>query len=151
MFGRSAGAQLALVAAYGNNITYFNEKSGNYSYSDLEIAGVASIYGISEVSRMSSRILGVKSEEDTILYDLASPISYINRSGLIPTFIAAGSLDALVPVKNSRKLAEALRDYDNDFMYLEIPWANHAFDGMISSLASQITLYYFLSFFSRYI
>jgi acetyl esterase/lipase len=150
LFGRSAGAQLALVAAYGTNITLFKEECGNYTYSELKITGVASIYGISEVSRMASRILGIKSEEDSILYDLASPISYINRSGLVPTFLAAGTLDALVPVRNSRILQKVLNENKNEHMYVEIPWANHAYDGMISSLASQVTLYYFLNFFSHF-
>jgi acetyl esterase/lipase len=150
LFGRSAGAQLALVAAYGTNVTLFKERSGNYSYSDLKITGVASIYGISEVSTWASRILNVSTGEDTILYELASPISYVNKSGLVPTFLSAGTLDALVPVKNSRILAKALSETKNEYMYLEIPWANHAYDGMISSLSSQITLYYFLTFFSHY-
>ena len=150
LFGRSAGAQLALVAAHGTNVTLFKEKCGNYSYSDLQITGVASIYGISEVSSMASRILGIESGEDSILYDLASPISYINRSGLVPTFLAAGTLDALVPVRNSRILQRALNENKNEHMYVEIPWANHAYDGMISSMASQVTLYYFLNFFSHF-
>ncbi|MHA1945906.1 MAG: alpha/beta hydrolase fold domain-containing protein [Candidatus Hodarchaeales archaeon] len=150
LFGRSAGAQLALVAAYGTNVTLFKERSGNYTYSDLKITGVASIYGISEVSTWASRILDVSTGEDTILYELASPISYVNKSGLVPTFLSAGTLDALVPVKNSRILTKALSETKNDYMYLEIPWANHAYDGMISSLSSQITLYYFLTFFSHY-
>ena len=99
---------------------------------------------------MASRILGIESGEDSILYDLASPISYINRSGLVPTFLAAGTLDALVPVRNSRILQRALNENKNEHMYVEIPWANHAYDGMISSMASQVTLYYFLNFFSHF-
>ena len=150
LFGRSAGAQLALVAAYGVNLTLFNEKCGNYTSSDLKVNGVASIYGISEMSSMGARILGIKSDEDSFLYDLASPISYINRSGIVPTFIAAGSLDALVPVQNSRRLKIALSENNNEYMYLEIPWANHSFDGVISSLSSQLALFYFMIFFSHY-
>ncbi len=150
LFGRSAGAQLALVAAYGTNITMFKEKCGNYTYSDLKINGVASIYGISRVSTWASQILGVNAEEESVLYELASPLSYINKSGIIPTFIAAGTLDALVPVKNSRMLQKALSEYNNNYMFLEIPWANHAYDGMLCSLAGQITMYYFLTFFSHF-
>lgn len=150
LFGRSAGAQLALVAAYGTNITFFKEKCGNYTYSDLKVNGVASIYGISKMSTMASRILGVKSDENLFLYDLASPISYINRSGMVPTFIAAGSLDALVPVHNSRILKSALSANNNEYMYLEIPWANHSFDGVLSNLSSQLALYFFLTFFSHF-
>jgi acetyl esterase/lipase len=150
LFGRSSGAQLALVAAYGSNETFFREQCGNYSYSELKVSGVASIYGISEISSMGSRILGIKSDEDSFLIDLASPISYINRSGMVPTFIAAGSLDTLVPVQNSRALKKALSENNNEYMYLEIPWANHSFDGVISSLSSQLALYFFLTFFSHY-
>jgi acetyl esterase/lipase len=150
LFGRSAGAQLALVAAYGTNVTVFKEQCGNYTYSDLKINGVASIYGISKVSTWASQILGVSAEEESILYELASPISYINKSGIVPTFIAAGTLDALVPVKNSRILQKALSEENNEYMYLEIPWANHAYDGMLCSLASQVTMYFFLTFFSHF-
>ncbi len=150
LFGRSSGAQLSLVAAYGTNVTYFNENCGNYTYSELKVRGVASIYGISKISQMSSRILGVTSNEDSFLYDLASPVSYINRSGMVPTFIAAGSLDALVSVRNSRDLQHALNSTHNEYMYLEIPWANHSFDGLISGLSSQLSLYYFLTFFSHF-
>ncbi len=150
LFGRSSGAQLALVAAYGTNVSYFREHSGNYSASEVRVNGVASIYGISEMSTMGSRILGVKNDPESFLFDLASPIKYVNRSGLVPTFISAGTIDTLVPVSNSRNLQRALSTHNNEYMYLEILWANHSFDGFLNGLSGQLMLYYFLIFFSHF-
>jgi acetyl esterase/lipase len=150
LYGRSSGAQLALVTAYGTNVTFFRRYCGNYSFADLHVNGVASFYGLSRISSMGSRFLGLNNENQTFLYDLVSPLSYINTTNLVPTFIAAGTLDTLVPVINSRRLQIALSITNNSYVYLEIPWANHSFDGLLSGLSAQLSLYYLLHFFSHY-
>ncbi len=150
LFGRSAGAHLGLLATYSSNKTLVPEYPSNYTVSDLEIQGVASIYGITELGTGSSRMAGVDESGESFPIQSVSPLNYVNNSNLPPTFLAAGSLDSLVPVKNSRVLHEALNKYKVTNIYLEIPWANHAFDNILQSPAGQVTMYYLLNFFSHY-
>ncbi len=150
LFGRSAGAHLGLLAAYSSNRTLLPEYPSIYTVPDLEVQGVASMYGITELGTDSSRMAGTDESGDSFSIQSVSPLNYVNNSNLPPTFLAAGSFDSLVPVKNSRVLHEALNKYNVTNIYLEIPWANHAFDNILQTPAGQVTMYYLLHFFSHY-
>ncbi len=150
LFGRSAGAHLGLLAAYSSNRTLVPEYPSIYTVLDLEVQGVASMYGITELGPASARLAGTDENGESFPIQSVSPLNYVNNSNLPPTFLAAGSLDSLVSVKNSRLLYEALNKYDITNLYLEIPWANHAFDNILQTPAGQVAMYYLLNFFSHY-
>ena len=150
LFGRSAGAHLGLLAAYSSNRTLVPEYPSIYTVPELEIQGVASMYGITELGTDSARLAGTDENQESFPIQSVSPLNYVNNSNLTPTFLAAGSLDSLVSVKNSRLLHEALNKYNITNLYLEIPWANHAFDNILQTPAGQVTMYYLLNFFSHY-
>jgi acetyl esterase/lipase len=76
-------------------------------------------------------------------YRDASPISYATRS-LPPTLLIYGARDHVVEARFGRALHERLLATGTPSVYLEIPWAEHAFDVDVlrSGLSSQIALYY---------
>lgn len=148
IFGRSAGAHLGLTAAYGYNTSLMNYLSENYTGLDLHIDVIATHYGITSFGSMNMMI---GSNIDDTSFKLLSPIDYVNNSNLPPTFIAAGRVDTLVPVVNSRSLFSKLDEFHVPSMFLEIPWANHAFDNTLHSPSGQISMYYLLNFFSNYV
>jgi len=66
-------------------------------------------------------VMKKKLSEDPELYRLASPIDLV-RKDAPPTLIIHGTLDTLVPVDESRRFVEALREAsDAPVLYAEIP------------------------------
>ncbi|MFW9992092.1 MAG: alpha/beta hydrolase fold domain-containing protein [Candidatus Odinarchaeota archaeon] len=162
LYGQSAGGHLALLAAYGIDHPYFREYCGNYTAEELKVSGVAAVYAISDLiafekeagifgaEHLINQLVGENLQEVPSLHAVFSPIAHVNRSGLPPTFISAGSLDALVQVTHSRNLHAALKEREVPNLYVEIPWANHAFDGFLKGPGGQVTMHFLLNFFSHF-
>ena len=140
--GRSAGAQLALVAAYQSGAP--------------PARGVVSYYGPTDlvegwrdpprpdpldVRRILENYLGGTPDTAQVAYHDASPVSYVT-SQVPPTLILIGGRDHVVSPRFGRELHERLRDAGGTSVLLEIPWAEHAFDALPNGLSGQIALYY---------
>lgn len=142
LIGRSAGAQLALLAAYETGAPAVRAAVSFYGPVDLA-------EGYRHPPRPDP--LDVRAIEETFLsgtpdsvparYRDASPITYVNRQ-LPPTLLLYGSRDHVVEARFGRMLSERLRSAGTTCVSLEIPWAEHAFDVIPSGLSSQIALYY---------
>ena len=130
LVGRSAGAQLALLAAYEPNAP--------------RIRGVVSYYGpvdLAEGYRNPPKPdpLGVRAIEEALLggtpdsvpgrYREASPITYVTRR-LPPTLLVYGGRDHVVEARFGRMLHERLLATGTSSVFLEIPWAEHGFDAV---------------------
>lgn len=141
VFGRSAGAQLAMVAAYGG--------SNN-------VAAVINYYGPTDLARgweepPSPDPMGVRGVLETYLggtpasqpqrYRDASPMTFAG-SGAPPTLHIYGARDNVVLPIFGRDLHKRLIANGTRSVYLEIPWAGHAFDTLPSGLSAQVALYY---------
>jgi acetyl esterase/lipase len=74
-------------------------------------------------------------------YRQASPLNYV-RSDLPPTLLVYAGRDHVVQAKYGRQLYEQLQAADNQAVWLEIPWAEHAFDTVFNGLSNQLALYY---------
>lgn len=142
LLGRSAGAHLALLAAYRPDAP--------------PVRGVVSYYGpvdITEGYRHPPRPdpLDVRAIDEAFLagtpdtapdrYRDASPITYITRP-VPPTLLIHGSRDHIVEARFGRMLHDRLIATGTQSVLLEIPWAEHAFDAVPSGLSAQIALYY---------
>lgn len=142
LLGRSAGAHLALLAAY--------------TFSNPAIRGVVSYYGPIDLATAYARppnpdpintrqvletFLGGTLNQLPEVYRQASPMHHITPD-LPPTLLVYGSRDHLVEAKYGRQLGDRLQATDNPVMYLELPWADHAFDAVFSGPSHQIALYY---------
>jgi len=140
--GRSAGAHLALLAAY--------DPAGP------PVRGVVSYYGpvdLEDGYRNPPRPdpMDVRAIDEAFLagtpdavpgrYREASPLSYVTRR-LPPTLLIYGGRDHVVEARFGRILHEGLLAHGTPSALLEIPWAEHAFDVLPSGLSAQIALYY---------
>jgi len=142
LIGRSAGAQLALVAAYEAGMPL--------------VRGVVSYYGPTDLSegwRQPPRPdpLDVRSILETYLrgtpdtaaarYSEASPVTYATAR-VPPSLLVYGARDHIVAPRFGRELDARLREAGARSVLLEIPWAEHAFDVVPNGVSGQIALYY---------
>jgi acetyl esterase/lipase len=142
LLGRSAGAHLAMVAAYEPGA--------------LPVSAVVSYYGpvdLTDGYRYPPRPdpLGARSLEETLLggtpdqvpdrYREASPISYVTRR-LPPSLLIYGGRDHVVLPRFGAMLDDRLRAAGATSVFLEIPWAEHAFDAIPNGPSAQLALYY---------
>ena len=142
LLGRSAGAHLAMLSAFSNR--------------PIAIRGVVSFYGPSDLVdsyRHPPRPdpLHIRAVEEAFIggtldarYDgfaAASPISHVDRA-MPPTLIIQGARDHIVEARYSRALHDRLAATGTSVAYLEIPWAEHAFDEVFNGPSSQLSLYY---------
>jgi acetyl esterase/lipase len=138
LLGRSAGAHLALLAAYTTR--------------DPSVRGVISFYGPTDLSwawehpspslvydsRGTLRDLtGGTPADRPDVYVAASPVSFL--ASAIPTLLVHGALDPLVSVEHSRMLADSLRRRGKDVTHVELPWATHGCDFAFNGPCGQIS------------
>lgn len=142
LVGRSAGAQLALVAAYQDGAP--------------AVAGVVSYYGPVfladgwrepprpdplDVRHVLETYLGGTPDQVPDRYAAASPITYVTRNSP-PTLLVYGRRDHIVEVRFARRLETRLHDVGVPAVLLEIPWAEHAFDALPNGLSARVALFY---------
>lgn len=147
--GRSAGGQLALLAAYEGG--------------PVPIRGVISFYGPTDLTRgyvelPSPDPMDVRAVVSTYLggtlaqvperFRAGSPVTLAGES-VPPTLLIQGRRDHVVKAAFVRALHEKLRAAGNDSTLREIPWSEHAFDAVFSGLANHLALGYVTEFLTR--
>ena len=142
IMGRSAGGHLATLAAYQQNaipfravISYYGAVNLTEGYYDLPFPDPIDIQTVLE------NFLGGTPQELPELYRQASPINY-PRPKLPPSLLVYAGRDHLVQAKFGRQLYNKLKATDNRAVWLEIPWAEHAFDAIFFGVSNQLALYY---------
>ena len=141
IMGRAAGGHLATLAAYQQDAMPFRAVVNYYGPVDL-IAGyydppVPDPIGIHTVLE---NFLGGTPAEQRELYQQASPINYL-QPNLPPSLLIYAGRDHLVQAKFGRELYDKLKA-DSAAAYLEIPWAEHAFDAVFFGVSNQLALYH---------
>jgi acetyl esterase/lipase len=140
--GRSAGAQLALVAAYQSGSPLVRAVVSYYGPTDLvegwrqpprpdplDVRGILETY------------LRGTPDSAPVRYREASPETYVT-SRVPPTLLVYGARDHVVAPRFGRTLHDRLRQAGAVSVLLEVPWAEHAFDALPNGLSGQIALYY---------
>lgn len=142
LMGRSAGAHLAMIAAYEPGapnvrgvISFYGPVDLADAYRNPPRPDPADIRAIDEA------FLAGTPDSAPDRYRDASPISYVTRP-LPPTLLVYGGRDHVVEARRGRRLHERLRAMGTTSVLLEIPWAEHAFDAVPSGPSAQIALYY---------
>ncbi len=114
VIGGSAGAHLAMLAAYGWNKQSVKTDSLLISESQRRIKAVVDIYGPADLTTEYARnhslvtsFLAKSYDEFPEIYEEASPVHYLDRNDP-PTLILQGTSDELVPVSQSVMLKERL-------------------------------------------
>ncbi|WP_373546647.1 alpha/beta hydrolase [Chamaesiphon sp.] len=142
MIGRSAGAQLAMLAAYQDPpfpiralVNYYGPVNLTAGYEDVPTPDPIE-------SRATLRaFLGGTPQTVPKLYRQASPINAV-KSALPASLLIYGGKDHIIESKYGSYLAQQLRSAGNQAVFIEIPWADHAFDAVFSGISNQLALYY---------
>ncbi|NWF68211.1 MAG: alpha/beta hydrolase [Chloroflexi bacterium] len=148
LLGRSAGAHLALMAAYHDRQTPADPaECPSLMEQDTSVNAVIAIYPVTDMRMYESTplsaitaLLGGLNREVPAVYAAASPVEYV-RDGLPPTLLIHGEMDNLVPTAHTELLYNLLSATDTPVARLYVPWARHGFDFLIGGLGTQIVQY----------
>jgi acetyl esterase/lipase len=142
LLGRSAGAHLAMMAAFESGappvravVSYYGPVDLTDGYRNPPSPDPLDVRAIEEA------LLGGTPDQMPGRYREASPISYATRR-LPPSLLIYGSRDHIVLPRFGARLDGALRAAGTTSVFLEIPWAEHAFDAVQSGPSGQLSLYY---------
>jgi acetyl esterase/lipase len=142
LLGRSSGAHLAMLAAYQPNAPSILAVVNYYGPINLTEGYKSPPHPDPINSRaVLKAFIGGSLAEFPQQYKMASPINYVTRS-LPPTLLIYGSRDHLVEARFGRQMYERLHNSGNTAVFLEIPWAEHAFDAVFNGVSNQLALYY---------
>ena len=140
--GRSAGAQLALIAAYSNGplparavVSFYGPVDLTESYANPPHPDPIRTRPVEE-----ALIGGTPTEKPEAFRD-ASPITYVTRP-LPPTLLIIGDRDHIVEPRYGARLRDRLAATGTTVALLDIPWADHAFDEVFNGPSSQLALYH---------
>ena len=141
LLGRSAGSQIALMAAY--------------TLHDKDLKGVIDFYGPVDMvwgysipsnplimnSRgvMDAYVGGPYSKIPQKYHD-CSPLFFVDRNS-VPTLIIHGTNDVLVSWIHSNKLDVKLTENGVKHYWLRLPWATHGFDYNLYGPGGQLSTY----------
>jgi acetyl esterase/lipase len=149
LLGRSAGGQLALLAAYTAN--------------DPSIRGVVSVYGPTDLrfgyeNPASKKLIDTRGVLETYLggspssadeaYFAASPINFVTSSSP-PTLLIHGLNDGHVLPEESERLDAKLTQASVKHVLVRLPWATHGCDWSFKGPCGQITTYSVEQFLER--
>jgi acetyl esterase/lipase len=154
LLGRSAGAQLALMAAYTRGDSAIRGVVDFYGPTDQkwgwENPADPRVYKSGETLRA---FLNGTPADVPEAYRTSSPINYVRR-GVPPTLMIHGRLDPLVSVRQSARLDSALRGgsppqlriasvpiVPEAGLFIELPWGTHGCDYFFIGPCGQISTY----------
>ncbi|BAZ30371.1 alpha/beta hydrolase domain-containing protein [Cylindrospermum sp. NIES-4074] len=142
LLGRSAGAHLAMLAAYQPDappiravVNYYGPVNLTEGYNSPPHPDPINTRAVLKT------FIGGSLEEFPKQYEIASPINYVTGP-LPPTLLIYGGRDHLVEARFGRQMYERLQNSGNTAVFLEIPWAEHAFDAVFNGVSNQLALYY---------
>ncbi|MBL0170379.1 MAG: alpha/beta hydrolase [Gemmatimonadaceae bacterium] len=141
LIGRSAGAHLAMMAAYATDaprirgvIDYYGPVDLVEGYRQPPVPDPLAVRDIEE------KFLGGPPSAMIDRYHAASPISLATRR-LPPTLLIYGGRDHIVEPRFGALLAGRLRADGTTVVHVEIPWAEHAFDAVPYGPSGQLARY----------
>jgi acetyl esterase/lipase len=141
LLGRSAGAQIALLAAY--------------TLHDADLKGVVDFYGpadmvwgysipanplIMDSRKVMENYLGGSYQKVPQNFVASSPLEFVDKTS-IPTLIIHGDNDVIVSPEHSRRLNLKLQQNGIKHFLLKLPWATHGFDYNLNGPGGQLSTY----------
>jgi acetyl esterase/lipase len=160
LFGRSAGGQVALLAAYSMGDA---RVPASCAVAEAPVQAVVALYAPTDLvwghdnPLVPDPIAGTASIEIYLggapqaqpeAYRLASPASWADRP-LPPTLLIHGAADRLVRAENTRRLAARLAAAGRPVEALVIPMADHGFDVRSGGIGEQLARAAILRFLSK--
>lgn len=133
VIGGSAGGHLSMMVGYCSDVAEFEGSGGNEGVSSA-VQAVIDIYGPADFTMPENRnhplltnFLQGTFEEIPEKFIKASPITYLDPSDP-PTLIIHGTIDSLVPVEQSDRLAEKFQAMGKEYWYDRLDGWPHAMD-----------------------
>ncbi len=141
LLGRSAGAQIALLAAY--------------TLHDKDLKGAIDFYGpvdmvwgysipsnplIMDSRKVMGDYVGGTYAQVPEKYAACSPLFFVDKTS-VPTLIIHGINDVLVSDIHSGKLQTKLTENHVKHYWLKLPWATHGFDFNLYGPGGQLSTY----------
>lgn len=141
LLGRSAGGQIALLAAYTCNNPNIKGVISFYSPADMVWgAGIKGNTWVINTDKVLSDYIGGSLKEYRQKYTASSPVEFIDSSST-PTLIIHGQADVLVAFEHSTRLQKKLNKYNVKNYLLDLPCATHGCDYNINGPSGQVTTF----------
>jgi acetyl esterase/lipase len=141
LIGRSAGGQLALLAAYTADdpairgvVSFYAPADLRYGYANPSNPAVIDSRGV------LGAYLGGSPDAAPAAYDAAAPIGFVGPR-TPPTLLIHGGRDELVTPVQSERLAARLAAAGRPHLLLRLPWATHGFDYFFGGPGGQLSTY----------
>jgi acetyl esterase/lipase len=154
VMGNSAGAYLSLMVGYTPGVEEF-EGNGGCPDQSSAVQAVVDIYGPTDftepIRRDSGLVVGYMNgsyDQNPSRYEKASPIRYVTEK-CPPTCVIHGTVDHLVPVTQSDRLVEKLKEKGVPHYYSRINGWPHAMDAVVK--VNNHTKALIVNFFDRYL
>ena len=142
LFGRSGGAQLALLSVY--------------TAQEPSIRGVVSLYGPSDLrfeyehpgpakvsdtrAAIEAYLGGAPSSSTDNAYYAASPVNFVSASSP-PSLLVQGDRDPIVSADHASRLEERLQKAGVKHLVVRLPWATHGCDKSFGGPCGQVVTY----------
>jgi acetyl esterase/lipase len=141
LLGRSAGAQIALLAAYTMHNKSIKGVIDYYGPADMVWGYSAPASPLVMDSRkVMSDYIGGTYQQVPEKFAASSPLGFIDNQSP-PTLIIHGDNDVLVSPDHSRRLNEKLTQFGIKHFLLKLPWATHGFDFNLNGPGGQLATY----------
>lgn len=141
VFGRSAGGQIAEVLAYVDPVPGVRGVISFYAPADLYFAwNYTKEADLLNSFLLMRQYLGGTPETVPEAFTAASPYLHLRRRA-VPALLGHGQLDGLVWHRQSERLASRLRETTTPVVFLDLPWATHAFDYNPRGPSGQLSAY----------
>jgi acetyl esterase/lipase len=154
LFGRSAGGQIASAVGYTAHDPSIRGVIAFYAPHDMPFAWSVSREddALNSLKLMRQYMGGPPDEERASLYHSASAQLNVDTETTPPTLLIHGTIDTLVWRRHSERLAAQLEAAGRPHLFVELPWATHAFEFNLNGPGGQLSTYtvsWFLSAITR--
>ncbi len=141
LLGRSAGGQIALVAAYTFHQPNVKGVISFYAPADMEWgATIKTNKWVLDVDKVFGNYLGGTLKEVPEKYKEATACEFVSSQSP-PTLIIHGENDAMVAFEHSNRLVKKLNENKVEYYFLDLSWATHGCDYNINGPSGQITTF----------
>jgi acetyl esterase/lipase len=145
--GYSAGGHLACLLGLTDESVGFDGKL--YPAQSSKVSCVIDYFGPTDLAgfgkdeaaqrSMLGPLIGAKFTEKPEAHERASPLTYVKR-GTPPFLIFHGTKDWIVPIEQSRALANKLKDVGGSVKLIEVPDEGHGWAGRANVGTTEATL-----------
>ena len=149
LLGRSAGGQIALLAAYSRSVPGLKGVISFYAPADM-------VWGWSlpgnplvlDSRKVMKDFVGDTCENAPEKFAAASPIEFVTANS-IPTLLIHGNNECMVAHEHSVRLAKKLKENKVEHYLVSLPWGTHGCDFNLSGPSGQISTFAVLQFLNK--